>query len=75
MLLPKDIDPELSIFYNGSIILQQLQIENSPDIIDLYNNVKKINDMSFSTYILSLDWLFLSEIAVVNESGEVKLCS
>ncbi|MFD2881079.1 ABC-three component system middle component 6 [Paenibacillus rhizoplanae] len=29
--------------------------------------------MSF--FILSLDWLYLSDIAVVNEDGEVKLCS
>ncbi|MFD1903741.1 ABC-three component system middle component 6 [Paenibacillus rhizoplanae] len=25
--------------------------------------------------MLSLDWLYLSDIAVVNEDGEVKLCS
>jgi hypothetical protein len=75
MLLPKDINPELSIYYNGSIILQQLIKQNNINIINLYKNVKNESEMSLSTYMLSLDWLFLSDIAVVTESGEVKLCS
>ncbi|PHA27734.1 hypothetical protein COE84_26650 [Bacillus wiedmannii] len=75
MLLPKDINPELSIYYNGSIIIQQLLVEDSIDIIDLYNIVKNTSDMSLFTYLLSLDWLFLSDIAIVTEGGEVKLCS
>ncbi|WP_043978139.1 ABC-three component system middle component 6 [Priestia megaterium] len=75
MLLPRDINPELSIYYNGSLILKELLKENGIDIINLYKNVKSTSNMSLSTYMLSLDWLFLSDIAVVNESGEVKLCS
>ncbi|EMX0192993.1 hypothetical protein AAFX88_006004 [Bacillus cereus] len=75
MLLPRDIDPELSIYYNGSIILQQLVNENDIDIIKLYKKVKNVNEMSLSIYMLSLDWLFLSDIAIVTESGEVRLCS
>ncbi|PEI78308.1 hypothetical protein COM40_00700 [Bacillus wiedmannii] len=75
MLLPKDINPELSIYYNGSIIIQQLLVEDNIDIIDLYNIVKNTSDMSLFTYLLSLDWLFLSDIAIVTEGGEVKLCS
>ncbi len=75
MLLPKDINPELSIYYNGSIIIQQLLVEDNIDIIHLYNNVKNTSDMSLFTYLLSLDWLYLSDIAIVTEGGEVKLCS
>ncbi|PFS48212.1 ABC-three component system middle component 6 [Bacillus thuringiensis] len=75
MLLPKDINPELSIYYNGSIIIQELLVEGNIDIIDLYNIVKSTSDMSLFTYLLSLDWLFLSDIAIVTEGGEVKLCS
>ncbi|PES73510.1 hypothetical protein CN505_27195 [Bacillus cereus] len=75
MLLPRDINPELSIYYNGAIILQQLLVEDNIDIIHLYNIVKNTSDMSLFTYLLSLDWLFLSDIAIVTESGEVKLCS
>jgi hypothetical protein len=75
MLLPRDIDPELSIYYNGSIILKELLKKDNVDIMNLFKNIKEENDMSLSTYMLSLDWLFLSDIAIVTESGEVKLCS
>ncbi|MED4445589.1 hypothetical protein CON34_10255 [Bacillus thuringiensis] len=75
MLLPKDINPELSIYYNGAIILQQLLEEDGMDIIQLYDIVKGKSNMSLVTYLLSLDWLFLSDIAIVTESGEVELCS
>lgn len=75
MLLPRDINPELSIYYNGALILQQLLNNGNIDIITLFEHVKGESDMSLKTYLLSLDWLFLSDIAVVTESGEVKLCS
>lgn len=75
MLLPREINPELSVYYNGSIILGNLYNDEAIDIMILYRKIKEINDMSLSTYILSLDWLFLSDIAVVTESGEVRLCS
>jgi len=75
MLLPRDINPEMSIYYNGYIILQQLIKEDNIDIINLYKIVKDENGMSLSIFMLSLDWLFLADIAIVNESGEVKLCS
>ncbi|WP_066256760.1 ABC-three component system middle component 6 [Neobacillus drentensis] len=75
MLLPRDVNPDLSIYYNGSLILQQLIKQDNVGIINLYKSVKSESGMSLSTYMLSLDWLFLSDIAVVTESGEVKLCS
>ncbi|MCP1157000.1 ABC-three component system middle component 6 [Bacillus infantis] len=75
MLLPRDIQPEFSIYYNGAIILDQLNKKGNVDIINLFQTVKDESDMSLSTYMLSLDWLFLSNIAIVTESGEVKLCS
>ncbi|MFC6648322.1 ABC-three component system middle component 6 [Paenibacillus rhizoplanae] len=75
MLLPNDINPNESVYYNGSIILEQLNKTNGIGIIELYKMVKSINNMSLSLFILSLDWLYLSDIAVVNEDGEVKLCS
>ncbi|WP_235846480.1 ABC-three component system middle component 6 [Neobacillus drentensis] len=65
----------MSIYYNGSLILQQLIKQDNVGIINLYKSVKSESGMSLSTYMLSLDWLFLSDIAVVTESGEVKLCS
>ena len=74
MLLPDNIKPELTIYYNGPIILEELQIKNKWDIIDLYQKVKQKNSMSFMTFMLSIDWLYLVEIAVMNKNGEIELC-
>ena len=75
MLLPDNIHPELSIYYNGSVVLQELKIEPSQNIFDLYERVKNQNKMSFYTFILSLDWLYLIDVAKINKNGSVELCS
>ena len=50
-------------------------IEDSKDMVmDLYEKVRINNEMSFPTLVLSLDWLYLVDIAEINEYGEVLLC-
>jgi len=75
MLLPDNIHPELSIYYNGSIVLKELKIDTSQSIFDLYQKVKNINNMSFMVFMLSLDWLYLIDVAKINDNGQVELCS
>lgn len=75
MLLPDNIHPELSIYYNGALVLNELQSKDNQPIINLYQKVKATNDMSFPTFILCLDWLYLIEVAQINEKGDVVLCS
>lgn len=58
MLLPDNIHPKFSIYYNGSIILIELKDKSKQQILDLYQRVKNKNDMSFLTFMLSLDWLY-----------------
>lgn len=75
MLLPDNIHPELSIYYNGAIVLNELKKEDKQPIINLYQKIKNTNNMSFPTFILCLDWLYLIEVAQINEGGYVELCS
>lgn len=75
MLLPDNIHPELSIYFNGSIVLEELKVNTKQPFFDLYHKVRKINEMSFTTFMLSLDWLYLIDLAVIDESGWVELCS
>mgnify|MGYP000436673690 FL=1 len=74
MLLPDNIHPELSIYYNGSVILTELKKIPEQKLLELYYNVKKSNDMSFSVFVLSLDWLYLIQLAQINEKGVVRKC-
>ena len=75
MLLPDNIRPELTIYYNGAIILKELEIKNKYDIIDLYQKVKETNDMSFVTFMLRIDRLYLLQVAIINQKGEIEICS
>ena len=74
MLLPDNMHPEHSIYYNGSIVMQELKLKDKQPVFDLYQKVKAINDMSFPTFMLSLDWLYIIDIAKIDEKGWVELC-
>ena len=75
MLLPDNIHPENTIYYNGAIVLQVLQKQPKQNILELFQVVKKVRNMSFPIFILCLDWLYLINVAILNESGDVELCS
>jgi hypothetical protein len=75
MLLPDNIHPENSIYYNGAFVLEVLQKQSSQSILDLYQTVKMKRNMSFSVFVLCLDWLYLLNVAKLNTKGEVILCS
>jgi ABC-three component (ABC-3C) system Middle Component 6 len=74
MLLPDNIHPENSVYYNGSFVLQVLQKNNKLEMLELYNKVKIIKDMSFPVFILCLDWLYLINVAELKRE-KVELCS
>jgi hypothetical protein len=74
MLLPDNIHPENSIYYNGAFVLQVLQKKRKVDLVRLYQEVKQIKEMAFPVFILCLDWLYIANIAEVKE-GRVELCS
>lgn len=75
MLLPDNMQPELCIYYNGAMILKELKETERQTIFSLYQRIKDKREMSFSTFILCLDWLYLINVAQVNEKGEIELCS
>ncbi len=74
MLLPDNIHPELSIYYNGALVLQELRENDGQSIVQLFSKMKIRTDMSFSTFILCLDWLYLLDVAKINEKGEIGIC-
>ncbi len=74
MLLPDNVYPELTLYYNGGVLLGELKKCKRQSIIDLYQNVKLKNNMSFSTFILCLDWLYLIDSVKVIERGDVEIC-
>lgn len=75
MLLPDNIHPEQSIYYNGALVLQALREQRVMDLLDLYLNTKKQREMTMPVFVLCLDWLYLLNLVSLNEQGSVELCS
>lgn len=73
MLLPDNIHPENSIYYNGSIVLQVLQNQDKLEMLELYAKSKEVRDMSFPVFVLCLDWLYLINVAELKRN-KVELC-
>lgn len=74
MLLPDNIRPENCVYYNGAFVLQVLQKSGGMQLLELYSKVSEIVQISFSMFILCLDWLYLIDVAKI-EGEEVVLCS
>ena len=73
MLLPDDIRPEDSIYYNGAIVLKILQMEEKLSIMDLYCRLREKNKITFAVVQLCIDWLYLIDCVTI-KNGEVELC-
>ena len=74
MLLPDNIKPELSIYYIGSQILSVLKDNRSLPLINLFQKLRERSSVSFQSFVLGLDWLYLINAAEVNEQGDVVFC-
>lgn len=74
MLLPENIHPENTLYYNGALVLEILQEGKKIEFLELYNRVKQKKEMTFSIFILCLDWLYLIDLAEL-KNGIVELCS
>ena len=75
MLLPDNIHPEQSIYYNGAFVLEALREQPVTDMLDLYVNTQHHRRMTMPVFVLCLDWLYLLNLVSLNEQGGVELCS
>ena len=74
-MLPDNIHPEQSIYYNGAFVLQALRERRVMDLLDLYLDTQKYRQMTMPVFVLCLDWLYLLNLVSLNEQGGVELCS
>lgn len=75
MLLPDNVNPDDSIYYNGFLILKKIKDVKQSTFIELYFSVEKERKITMSVFMLSISWLFLIDMIDVDDSGVVKLCS
>jgi len=75
MLVPDNIHPEQTIYFNGSFVLRAIQKNPVMGMLDLYIQTISDREMSMPVFILCLDLLFLLNLVTLNEQGKVQLCS
>lgn len=75
MLLPDNIPPEHSIYYNGAFVLQAIHERRVVDMLELYLDIQKKFEMSMPIFVLCLDWLFLIDQVAFDDQGRVVICS
>ena len=71
MLLPINVNPESTIYYQGSFVYNEIKRVKRAMLFDLYATVCKKHMMNFTVFLLCLDWLYLVDLATTNEHGEV----
>lgn len=75
MLLPDNIHPENTIYYNGAFVLEAARGHPESDWLDLYAEVQDSRSMSVAVFVLCLDWLFLLGLITLDDHGRVQVCS
>lgn len=76
MLLPKDINPTNTVYYNGALALSVLEGSGNTkfDFLELYSKVRLRKDISLQSYVLSLDWLFILGSIKLDHNGKIEKC-
>jgi hypothetical protein len=73
MLIPDNIHPEQTIYFNGAFVLKVIQKHRVENMLELYIKTKAEWEMSMPVFVLCLDWLFLLNLIMLNDSGKVEL--
>lgn len=75
MITGNNTNPENNVYNIGAKIIQVLKTydQKSVDYFQVYNDLNKNEDISFSLFSLALDWLFLIDV-VDNNKGHLKKC-
>ncbi len=76
MLLLTERDPEKSLYYLGSRVLQFFYENNQQYYMtELYSLISKDTEIPIHRFILTLDWLFMLGVINENSSGKIELCT
>lgn len=75
MLIPDNVHPEQTIYFNGALVLKVIQAHRAMNVIDLYLEAISEKNMSMPIFVLCLDWLFLLGLIRFDHQGRVNLCS
>lgn len=76
MIVSKDINPERDFYYLGAKTIEILSNTKSDrmDFFKVYFELSKVEDISINLFILTLDWLYLTNVINKPEKGDIIKC-
>jgi len=76
MIIPIDIKPEYSLYYNGAMVLDIIKrsSESELELMDLFNKTRQSHNITLQQYLFTLDWLYLIGLIESNKKGNVIKC-
>lgn len=74
MLLPDNVHPEQSLYYNGAYVLKTIKSKSPQDLLELYLSVNKLHEMTLPVFVLCLDWLYLLDVVNIRDDGKIEIC-
>jgi hypothetical protein len=76
MIISKDISPERDFYYLGAKVIEVLSIpENkSFSLMDVYESIKRSENISLNLFTLTLDWLFILGVISEIKNGKIIKC-
>ncbi|MCI5142635.1 MAG: hypothetical protein D3909_13125 [Candidatus Electrothrix sp. ATG1] len=75
MLIPDNVHPEQTIYFNGAFVLKTIQQHQTMDMLELYLQTISEQNMTMPVFVLCIDWLYLLNLVTLNDKGVVELCS
>lgn len=75
MLLPENVHPANSLYFNGAYVLAALKKIGEADLMGLFIESRKLHEMQFPLFTLTLDWLYLAGMISSNTNGNIEICS
>jgi len=73
--MPVDIDPKDSLYYKGALILKLFKNKRVNEIKLTELALYLREEITINSLILTLDWLFIANIAIIDDEGVVRLCT
>jgi ABC-3C biological conflict system middle component len=73
MIINKDINPERDLYYLGALVIEALPKTSGSeaDFFEVFQNLKKQENVSLNLYALTLDWLFMLGV-ISSSNGKIK---
>jgi len=75
MIINKDINPEHSLYFIGSLIINELKRydDKNFDFLEVYRGIRQNHLITMNIFTLSLDWLFLNGVVDIKK-GKIEKC-